>query len=186
MTQSEDPNRISPDAGLADKEINALVSDEHGRYEFYIKAFALAPPPDDRTLLCTVLRDPDRQWVRQQPLNLLSAASSTTCLLRGLSSVGRPFSGISQSQDFLSRRIQEWSEFKRMMDGVRVSLDSLGDMSNWLQRKLSDEVEPSETLAELIEFGRTRRIRDTAKQHRLTTFGSGAHRTTGGEASLAL
>lgn len=169
MTQSEDLKRISSDAGLADKDINTLVSNERERYEFYIKAFALAAPPDDRTLLCAVLSDPDHAMGEAAAVEFVGQQAQRHASYGTFVQWAATFSDITSSRGFLSRRIQEWSEFKRIMDGGRVSPDSLADMSDWLQRKLSDEAESSEVLAALIEFGRTRRIRDAAKQHRQTT-----------------
>ncbi|MGC1282175.1 MAG: hypothetical protein WA895_04500 [Streptosporangiaceae bacterium] len=166
---AEDLRRISADTGLADQDLNALVSDEHERYEFYTKAFVLAPPPDDRTLLSLVLRDPDRAMGEAAAVEFINRQARQHASYQSFVSWAATVSGIIQGRDFLVRRIQEWSEFKSVIEGARLSRDSLEHFSDWLQRKLSDEAGSQEVLATLAEFGRTKRIRNTAKQ-RLKTI----------------
>jgi hypothetical protein len=163
MTLSEDLSRISKDAGLAEQDADALVDDEHARYEFYVKVFALAPPPDDRMLLCAVLRDPDHAMGGAAAVEFVRQRAQRHVSYRSFDSWAASLSGI-QEGSFLARRIEEWSEFKRIMESGRLSVDSLDGFSDWLQRKLSDEADSAEVLASLAEFGRTKRIRNTAKQ----------------------
>ena len=160
---AEDLRRISADTGLADQDLNALVSDEHERYEFYTKAFVLAPPPDDRTLLSLVLRDPDRAMGEAAAVEFINRQARQHASYQSFVSWAATVSGVIQSRDFLVRRIQS------VIEGGRLSPDSLEHFSDWLQRKLSDEAGSQEVLATLAEFGRTKRIRNTAKQ-RLKTI----------------
>lgn len=164
VTLLEDLKRISADTGLADHDLDTLVSDEHARYDFYTKAFALAPPPDDRTLLNLVLRDPDHAMGEAAAVEFVKRQAHRYDSYRSFVSWATTVSDITQSRGFLFRRIQEWSEFKSIMESGQLSPDSLDHFSDWLQRKLSDEAGSPEVLATLAKFGRTKRIRNTAKQ----------------------
>lgn len=168
VTLSEDLRRISEDTGLADQDVDSLVSDEHVRYEFYVKAFALAPPPDDRSLLRVVLRDPDHPMGEAAAVEFVGRQAQQHTSYQAFVSWAAGVSDITRSRVFLSRRIQEWSNFKQIMETGHLSSDSLNQFSDWLQRKLSEEADSPEVLATLAEFGRTKRIRNAAKQH-LTT-----------------
>jgi hypothetical protein len=169
VTLAEDLKRISADTGLASQHLNALVSDEHVRYEFYTKAFALAPPPDDRTLLSLVLRDPDQAMGEAAAVEFINRQARQHASYQSFVSWAATVSDVIQSRDFLVRRVQEWSEFKSVLECEHISPDSLDHFSDWLQRKLSDEADSPEVLATLAQFGRTKRIRNTAKQ-RLKTI----------------
>lgn len=169
MTLSEDLRRISSDAGLADSDINALVSDERARYEFYIKAFALAPPPDDLTLLCAALRDPDHTMGEAAAAEFIARQAQRYTSYQSFVSWTATVSDVTRSRDFLTRRIREWSEFKSVMESGHLGPDFLDHFSDWLQRKLSDEAGTPEVLATLAELGRTKRIRNIAKQRLATT-----------------
>ena len=164
MTLSEDLGQISKDTGLAEQDTNTLLTDEHARYDFYTKAFALAPPPDDRTLISAVLRDPDHAMGQAAAVELARQRAQQNSSYQSFVSWAASLPSI-QEGSFLSRRIKEWAEFKRVIEGGHLSPDSLDGFSDWLQRKLSDEVGSPEVLAALAEFGRTKRIRNTAKQN---------------------
>jgi len=153
------------DTGLADHDADSLASDEHLRYDFYLKAFALAPPPDDRTLLSVVLRDPDHAMGEAAAVAFVRRQAQQHASYQSFASWAAGVSDITRSRAFLSGRIQEWSEFKQVMETRHLSSDSLNQFSDWLQRRLSEEAESPEVLATLAESGRTKRIRNTAKQH---------------------
>jgi hypothetical protein len=169
VTLSEDLRRISTDTGLADQDADSLANDEHLRYDFYFKALTLAAPPDDRTLLSVVLRDPDHAMGEAAAVEFVRRQAQQHVSYQSFVSWAAGVSDITRSQAFLSRRVQEWSEFKQIMETRHLSSDSLSQFSDWLQRKLSQEAESPEVLATLAESGRTKRVRNTAKQHLAST-----------------
>jgi hypothetical protein len=164
MTLSETLKTISADIGLVDQDCTMLVNDEHARYDFYIKAIAMAPPPDDSTLLRVVLRDPDRAMGEAAAIELITRRAQRHTSHRSFASWAATVSDAAQNRMFLSKRIQEWSEFKRITESGRLSPDSLEQFSDWLQRKISEDADSAEVLATLAELGRTKRIRNISKQ----------------------
>ena len=136
----------------------------HDRYQFYLEVIALARPPEDAALLRVVLRDPDPVMGESAALQFVEkkAGQHSSCV--AFTSWAQTVSDITSDRDFLSRRIREWSEFKRIMEGASISDDFFDASSDWLQRKLSEELTSEESLAKLAEFGRTKRIRNTSQQ----------------------
>jgi hypothetical protein len=66
------------------------------------------------------------------------------------------------------------------MESRSLNLDSLAQFSDWLQRKLSSEVNYPEILSTLAEFGRAKRIRNAAKRHLATPGAAGANHDSQG------
>lgn len=78
-------------------------------------------------------------------------------------------SDITSGHDFLCGRISEWADFKRITEDGHISDAFFDSSSDWLQRKLSEELTSAEALAKLADRGRTRRVRNTA-QRRLSSI----------------
>jgi hypothetical protein len=171
MTLAADLETIRSQAGLDDCDVGALVRDEHQRYQFYLKAFALAPPPDDRVLLRTVLRDPDVAMGEAAAVEFVERQAQRRPSRESFASWAGSVADLTSGHDFLSRRIQEWDQFKHIMAGGRISEDFSEAWSGWLQRKLSEELMIPESLARIAELGRTKRIRSTARQRLRQTQG---------------
>jgi hypothetical protein len=72
------------------------------------------PPPDDRTLLSLVLRDPDRAMGDAAAVQFIDRQARQHPSYQSFVSWAATVSGVIQSRDFLARRVQEWSaEFGR-------------------------------------------------------------------------
>jgi hypothetical protein len=164
LSLAEDLELIRADTGLNVDDMTALVENEHARYHFYLKAIALIPPPDDRTFLRILLRDPDAAMGRSAATQLAAKQAQRHSTYNSFMSWAQDVSDITNSNDFLSQRIREWADFKRVMEGGDFSADFFDVSTNWLQLKLAEELASPEHLARLAQVGRTKRIRNTAKQ----------------------
>lgn len=99
MSLSEDLAAIGAKTGLVVEDVSAIVNEEHARYEFYMKAFALASPSGDVALLRAVLRDPDHSMGGGGCCRVCQAASSTTYLMPLFCLVGQRPSQTSLETD---------------------------------------------------------------------------------------
>jgi hypothetical protein len=163
VTTAGDLEALCSETGL-DRDVSALMRDEHDRYRFYIQVIALAPPPEDAALLNVVLRDPDPVMGESAAIQFVAKKAGQHSSYAAFTSWAQTVSDITSDRDFLSRRIREWSEFKRIMEGGSIGDDFFDASSDWLQRKLSEELMAEEPLAKLAELGRTKRIRNTSQQ----------------------
>jgi hypothetical protein len=125
VTLYEDLKIISVDTGLFDRDFSVLVSDEHARYESYVKAFAMSSPPDDRMLLRVVLRDPDSAVGEAAAVEPVRRRAQRHASYRSFDSCAAAVSDATKGRDVLSRRIQKWSEFKRITESGRLRLEAL-------------------------------------------------------------
>jgi hypothetical protein len=163
VTTAGELEALCSETGL-DRDVSALMRDEHDRYRFYTEVIALAPPPEDAALLSVFLRDPDPVMGESAALQFVEKKAGQQSSYAAFTSWAQTVSGITSDRDFLSRRIREWSEFKRIMEGGSIGDDFFDASSDWLQRKLSEELTSAEPLAKLAELGRTKRIRNTSQQ----------------------
>jgi hypothetical protein len=164
MNLFEDLESIRSKTDLTDGDLSVLVHDEHERYQFYIHVSALAPPPDDQTLLSIILRDPDRAMREAAAVEFVKQRAQRHSSYQSFALWAESISGLVGDHEFLSRRIQEWSKLKWVMERGDIELNSLLESSEWFQRKLSEVADSAQTLRKLAEFGRTKRIRNAAKQ----------------------
>jgi hypothetical protein len=164
MNLIEDLESIRSEADLSDGDLNVLVQDEHERYQFYIRVSAVAPPPDDETLLSVILRDPDRAMREAATVELVRQRAQRHSSYQSFAHWVESISDIVGDHAFLRRRIQESSKLKWVMEHGDIELDSLLESSDWFQRNLSEVADSAQTLNKLAEFGRTKRIRNAAKQ----------------------
>jgi hypothetical protein len=164
VTLAEDLELIRSETGLSDNDLMALVRDEHQRYDFYVRALALAPPPDDRMFLRIVLRDPDTVMGEAAAVEFAAKQAQQHPSYRSFASWAQAVSDITNSHHFLSRRIREWSDFKRLMEGGDFDTEFFDASSDWLQLKLARELTSPDHLAKLAEFGRTKRVRNTSRR----------------------
>jgi hypothetical protein len=163
VTTATDLEALCSETGL-DRDVSALMRDEHNRYQFYLQVIALAPPPEGRALLGVFLRDPDPVMGESAALQFVENKAGQHSSCAAFTSWAQTVSDITSDRDFLSRRIREWSEFKRIMEAGSTGDDFFETSSDWLQRKLSEELTSEEPLAKLAELGRTKRIRNTSQQ----------------------
>jgi hypothetical protein len=164
MSLSEDLESIQSETGLAGIDIDALLRDEHARYAFYLKVIALAPPPDDRKLLSVILDDPDKAMGEAAAVELVGNKAHRKLSYQSFSRWADSVSDIVRDHEFLSRRIREWSDFKRIMETGTIDSTLLSNSSDWLQRKLSETTDSIQVLEKLAEKASTKRIRNSAKQ----------------------
>jgi hypothetical protein len=68
-----------------------------------------------------------------------------------------------EGREFLQRRIAEWTMYRAVMDGATPETEQIRNASDWLQRKLTEDVSSGPVLDVLAEVGRTKRVRNTAR-----------------------
>ncbi|MEU6642426.1 hypothetical protein ABZ863_07730 [Saccharomonospora sp. NPDC046836] len=148
--------------GTAAPETQALLADEHLRYQFYLDALAATSAAEERVVLTAVLGDNDKVMSEaavtkhvDRTAGAMGSSSAFTEWARGLSDV---FDGV----DFTRRRVAEWTLFLRAAEGITPSADDIAAATDWLQRKLATEVSSRDTLELLSSVGRTKRVRNIA------------------------
>lgn len=146
------------------RDIASMERDEHERYQLYVEALSVVSPADERRLIETVLKDPDRAMKTAAVVNHIDRKASSLPTAAGLaewaSAILEPVAGY----DFVVRRIEEWILFKRISENNVEELPALREATDWLQRKVADESTSQPALELLADAGRTKRVRNAAKQ----------------------
>lgn len=152
MVSSAKPSAHGPDG----------EPDEHVRFAGYRKAFDEVAPADAAALVAHVLTDADAamasgavcEYLDRRAAELLTGSGCSAWRLEMTVAVGR--------NDFLARRLDEWSLLRAMTVSEPWDVERLLAASNWLQLRTAEESMAVAALEVLAERGRTRRIRNIA------------------------
>ncbi|MFF5097385.1 MULTISPECIES: hypothetical protein [Actinosynnema] len=147
--------------GATGDRVEEGVRDEHVRHAVYLEALAAAGPGADVALIGRVLDDPDR---------VVAEASVVRHVDRVAAGAGAGFGAWADAvrqvvgeRAFPLARIEEWRLFLAVRDGEAVDGGRLVAASDWLQRKVVEELAVPAALEALAEGGRTKRVRNQAR-----------------------
>ncbi|MFI9811240.1 hypothetical protein [Saccharothrix variisporea] len=146
--------------GLRDVDVAAGVHDEHVRHEVYLRVLADATPPDDLPIIARVLDDPDQVMAVSAVVRHLDRMGESHPDFDTWADAVLPVLG---GREFPTRRVAEWLLYRDLAAGGEPDQDRLREASDWLQRKIADNVTSPVVLEVLAEVGRTKRVRNTAK-----------------------
>lgn len=163
MSLQTDIAKILKTTGDSTTDIDQLVQDEHARYQLYLEALALSSPMEERELIATILRDPDSVMAQAAIVAHVDRRASFPSSRQSFSAWAEQIADLVCQHSFLLRRIKEWVLFKAIQAGETDGIESLGDASDWLQRKLSEEATSRAVLEKLAKVGRTKRVRNVAR-----------------------
>lgn len=149
------------------KELVAILADvdgqvdEHVRYQAYRQAFALSSPADDRALIEVVLHDPDVGMAESAVGEHVERRAASR---EGFAEWAASIADLVAGHDFLTTRIAEWLVVLGVVDGRTDLVEAVIEASDWCQRTVVATVESDAVLRRLAEAGRTKRVRNAARQ----------------------
>lgn len=160
MTENDRFPQFVAATGLQDVDADAGVHDEHLRHAVYLRALADATPPDDLPVITRVLEDPDQAMAAAAVVRHLDRMGESHPDFDTWAEAVLPVLG---GREFPTRRVAEWRLYRELVAGGEPDRDRLHEASDWLQRKVADDLTGSAVLEVLAEVGRTKRVRNTAK-----------------------
>lgn len=172
MTLRADLATLIANAGLVDVDVDEAVADEHVRWSAYRKVIAVAAAgqhrDDDRALVATLLRDPVDLVAKSAVVELVDAIAMKTTdpatYRRWAADLAPELAGLADGHhEFVRRRVHDWSLYLAIQTGHTPTAAELNNVTNWMQRLLADSATSRATLALLAETGRTKKIRNVAK-----------------------
>lgn len=153
--------------------IDKAVEDEHVRLSAYHKVLAVvaaAPRRDnDRAVVSMILRDPDGLVSKTAVVELVDRIAMRT---DDPADFRQWAAGLMPEIDrlmadghrrFLHRRIHDWTIYLTVATGRTPTATELAGGTDWMQRRIAAESTSLPVLALLTEMGRTRKIRNIAR-----------------------
>lgn len=189
MTLRADLTALLTGAGILDVDIEKAVEDQHVRSNLYRKIIAVASASqrrdNDRAIIATILRDPMELTSKTAFVQLVDNIATRTAdpaefqqWAAGL----LPEIHLLKAEGnrrFLHRRIHDWTVCLAIKADQTPTSAELADTTDWMQRIIAEESTSLSILTLLAEGGRTKKIRNIAKNR----AGSRAIRTNADPAS---
>ncbi|MFC8450829.1 hypothetical protein [Kitasatospora sp. NPDC057223] len=150
-------------SGLDPAEVQASITDEHTRYDLYRRALRADAPEAEERILGIVLRDPDRGMAESALVDHVDRLAAGLDGSRPFAERVGPVREAAAGFGFLQRRISEWELLKQSAEHPGECAPEILHASHWLQRKLAAESPSAAVLQALAEDGRTRKIRNIAR-----------------------
>ncbi|WP_426502433.1 hypothetical protein ACPPVO_32885 [Dactylosporangium sp. McL0621] len=138
-------------------------ADGQARFHQLSAAVRESRPEDDPALLAALLAEPDRLMAESVLTSLVDTRAEGLASPASFAEWAKPVLDAVGTDGFIARRVQEWSLFKALQSGEPIDREALAAASNWLQRKVVEEVDSATVLGVLGETGRTKRVRNLAK-----------------------
>ncbi|MFC9538232.1 hypothetical protein ACFT38_48560 [Streptomyces sp. NPDC056975] len=137
---------------------------EHLRFAAYLSELEQVSDADEADLVSEVLTDPDQTMAQSAVLRHLDRRATDIHPGPAYESWAEWMTQVTVRHPFLARRLQEWSLFRAITFGQPWRRDALLESSDWLQLKTAAGPN-TEAIEVLVEHGRTKRIRNTARIH---------------------
>lgn len=173
MTLHADVGELLVWAGILDVDIDEAVADEHVRTSAYhrvVAVVACSPSRErDRAIVATILRDPHEMGARTAVVALVDRIAMTAS---GPAEFRRWSAGLLPEIDrlmtegcraFVHQRTHDWLFRLSIRDGHTATSAELAQVTDWMQRVLAEKSMSPALLALLADSGRTRKIRNIAK-----------------------
>ncbi|SDZ03220.1 hypothetical protein SAMN05421504_108349 [Amycolatopsis xylanica] len=173
MTLRADLTALLAGAGIADVDIDEAVADEHVRSAAYQRVVsAVADSQDragDRAIVATILRDPEELTAKTAIVALVDEiarkATDPVSFQRWAAAVLPELDRLEAEghREFIRQRIRDWLFYLSVEDGQVPTPEELAEVTDWMQRLLAEESTSAPVLGLLAESGRTKKIRNIAK-----------------------
>jgi hypothetical protein len=171
MALRTDLTALLADAGIIDVDVGDAVADEHVRWSVYQRIASVAAASrergGDRAIVAAMLRDPVEMVAKSAVVDLVDKvavkATDPTEFRRWSAEVLLETDRFEAegNREFVRRRIRDWLCYLSVKDGQVPA--ELAEVSNWMQRVLAETSTSLPVLTLLAESGRTRKIRNIAK-----------------------
>ncbi|GAB3964220.1 hypothetical protein GCM10029978_024200 [Actinoallomurus acanthiterrae] len=173
MTLRTDLTALLADAGIVDVDIDKAVEDEHVRSSAYRKVLAVIAAAqrrdNDRAVVSVIVRDPEGLVSKTAVAELVDRIAMKTAdptdfrrwALGLMPEIGRLATDGHRS--FLHGRIHDWTIYLTVMTGRTPAAAEMASATAWMQRRIATESTSLSVLAMLTEAGRTRKIRNIAR-----------------------
>jgi hypothetical protein len=173
MTLRADLTALMADAGITDMDVDEAVEDEHVRLSLYLRVIAEATATQDRAndreVIGRILRDPEELTSKTafvefvdnvagrstDPAEFERWAAAITPEIESLQAEG--------NRRFLHDRIRDWTIYLTIKAGHTPNSAELAETTDWMQRTIAETSTSLPTLTLLAENGRTRKIRNVAR-----------------------
>ncbi|MFH9710017.1 hypothetical protein ACH4MW_14980 [Streptomyces luteogriseus] len=136
---------------------------EHARFAAYLVELEQVAEADETELVGGVLADPDPVMARAAVVRHLDRRAAELVREPHWEDWAEAMGRVVTGHPFLVRRLQEWSLFRAVALRLPWQRDDLLAASDRLQLKAAGGTNP-EALRALAEDGRTKRIRNTARE----------------------
>jgi hypothetical protein len=173
MSLRADLTALLADAGILDVDVDEAVADEHVRsaaYQRIIPVIADSPSrEDDRAIVAKILRDPRPMTAKTAVVALvdeIAAAANDPAAFRRWADEVLPEADLRTAgvdHEFIRRRIHDWVFSLSMKDGRVPAPAELAEVTDWMQRRIAESSLSLPVLGLLAESGRTKKIRNVAK-----------------------
>jgi hypothetical protein len=173
MTLRTDLTALLADAGLVDEDVDEAVADDHVRSSVYQRVVSMAAASrnrdDDRSIVATIVRDPNEMAAKTAVVDLVDRIAMKTTdsaeFLRWSAELLPETDGLATegNREFVRRRVHDWLFYLSIKDGQVPTPAELAGVTDWMQRLLADESMSLPILTLLAESGSTRKIRNIAK-----------------------
>ncbi|WP_189276016.1 hypothetical protein [Kitasatospora griseola] len=137
--------------------------DEHVRYACYRRAFADVAPEGGAGLVARVLTDPDGAMAGSAVRGYLDRRAVELFTDPGYPAWRAEMAEVVAANDFISRRLREWTLLRAAAVGEPWEVDELLTATNWCRLRAAETSTAGAVLAALVEGGRAKRIRNAAK-----------------------
>lgn len=151
----------------SDDDVDAVLADEHRRFDLFTSALTEVAQGDERHVLEAVLHDPDEAMREAAVLAHVDRAALLHYGVREYEQWRESLQDLLERVECAKRRANEWIVYKRAAAGEGGSRGLQAKIINgtdWLQRKLSEDSTSEDVLAALATMARTRRVRAAAAQ----------------------
>lgn len=173
MTLRADLAALLADAEILDVDIEEAIEDEHVRSNAYHKIIAVATASQrrdkDRAIVATIIRDPIELVSKTAVVHLVDTiamrATDPTEFQQWAAEIIPEIELLKAdgNRRFVHRRIHDWTIYLAIKSG-REPLDAeLTDATDWMQRLIATKSTSLPILTLLAENGRTRKIRNIAR-----------------------
>jgi hypothetical protein len=136
---------------------------EHLRFAAHLQALRQVSDDEELALVAEILQDPDATMAQSAVLRHLERRAGTLIQRPDYMPWAQGMANAVASRPFLLQRLHEWSLFRTVTLGQPWSPDALTQASNWLQLKIAESPGTTEAAVILVQAGRTKRIRNTAR-----------------------
>jgi hypothetical protein len=151
------------------------VEDEHERWAAYRQVIAAAAADDDRSgdraLVAAFLRDPVDLVAKSAIVELVDAIAMKTTdpaeFRRWTSELAPELDRLADGhREFVWQRVRDWSLYLAIETGHDPTTTELNEATHFMQRFLADRSTSRAALDMLGEMGRTKKIRNIAKNRK--------------------
>ncbi|MEU9383079.1 hypothetical protein AB0D38_19745 [Streptomyces sp. NPDC048279] len=135
---------------------------EHLRFWAYLRMLEQVTDADEADIVSEVLTDSDQNVGQSAVLRHLDRRADELHPQPAYEPWAEMMTGVTIRYPFLIQHLREWDLFRAVTLGQPWNPDALLESSNWLQLKTAG-ASAAAALEILVDSGRTKRIRNTAK-----------------------